>query len=522
MQTIVIDFETKKITDSKIEAIQGDNTLKKVKFLLKSNFLAYDLSNKEITLTMKKNSDNKGQLLTLNIINVATGEAELVIDKKFTKQKGVYQLQLSITNKEGFEENSIIFEAEIFTNLKTEVSEEIVESIAFKELQENIENAKIENQNLKNSITEAKRFIENLDSSQNLPQMREEITELQNELKENKTINYTGNSVICNNSLPGRTTGLKLYGKTLQNLFSNSIIAQGNNTLPHKFIANGTSQKIWYYPNCVKPSTTYYVISKISKFTANNNLSFTGWLNTQQQVVRTKEDGLGIVVKECTTKSIEQGFNNNWNIELWQENTEGEVILDWLMIIEKSNLDGLNINSLNYFEGIKSVSEAESNKISILSCNNTDKKAINYKEYLKEIQLQQPLMGLENVQDTIEETEKGVEYTKNVGKRAYETGDENLPNVMTDKVNTYYVLDEPVKTILQGVTETDINTYDTVTYVSSSNSIPAVLDFSIPSNLGGIIRQNSDSINDIYNIIDTIILPAIQKNMVSNLLNKLK
>ena len=39
-----------------------------------------------------------------------------------------------------------------------------------------------------------------------------------------------------------------------------------------------------------------------------------------------------------------------------------------------------------------------------------------YKEYKKEIQLQQPFVGLESVQDTIEETSKGVEYTQNIGK----------------------------------------------------------------------------------------------------------
>lgn len=64
-----------------------------------------------------------------------------------------------------------------------------------------------QNTELKKSLDETKKYIANLDESQNLPKMRNEITDLQNEMKNNTNINYKG-TLTNSNLLP--TTGNKI------------------------------------------------------------------------------------------------------------------------------------------------------------------------------------------------------------------------------------------------------------------------------------------------------------------------
>lgn len=162
MNNIVIDFGTRQIINGKIEAIQGDNTTKKVKILLKENSLPYNLEGKSVMLTMKKNSSNnyvnKGDFLKLGIINAINGEIELPIDKNFTKEKGGYQLQLSVLNEGEFEENSILFEAVIYTNLKEEVSGTLVESVIFKEIKQTLQTVK----DIAKNEKERQEYVENI------------------------------------------------------------------------------------------------------------------------------------------------------------------------------------------------------------------------------------------------------------------------------------------------------------------------------------------------------------------------
>ncbi|MGU8479126.1 hypothetical protein ACV3QH_18065, partial [Clostridium perfringens] len=68
---------------------------------------------------------------------------------------------------------------------------------------------------LEKSITKAKEFIEGLDGSQNIPQLRLEVTELQNGLKSNQALEYQGSSISADNTLEGRTEGMKIKGKTM-------------------------------------------------------------------------------------------------------------------------------------------------------------------------------------------------------------------------------------------------------------------------------------------------------------------
>ncbi|WP_175582906.1 BppU family phage baseplate upper protein, partial [Clostridium perfringens] len=72
-------------------------------------------------------------------------------------------------------------------------------------LNEKIPEAATKKSELESSIVEAKKFIDGLDGSQNIPGIRMELTELQNGLKSNQNLSYEGISINAENTLEGRT-----------------------------------------------------------------------------------------------------------------------------------------------------------------------------------------------------------------------------------------------------------------------------------------------------------------------------
>ncbi|HII4428001.1 TPA: BppU family phage baseplate upper protein [Clostridium perfringens] len=116
----------------------------------------------------------------------------------------------------------------------TELSNNIQQGLPLNsELVKNVESAKTANNeliatnndakakktDLDNSLEEAKKYISGLDGSQNIPQLRLDVTELQNGLKSNQALAYQGSSISANDTLEGRTEGMRIGGRTLVNLW---------------------------------------------------------------------------------------------------------------------------------------------------------------------------------------------------------------------------------------------------------------------------------------------------------------
>ncbi|MDU7067838.1 MAG: hypothetical protein E6343_07675, partial [Clostridium perfringens] len=122
---------------------------------------------------------------------------------------------------------------ETLTNLNTEaieLADVLSNGLSLNsELVRNVEEAKVANNNLEASNQEAvskntelqaslkktKEFIEGLDGSQNIPQIRLDVTELQNGLKSNQSLSYEGSSISANDTLEGRTEGMRIKGRTI-------------------------------------------------------------------------------------------------------------------------------------------------------------------------------------------------------------------------------------------------------------------------------------------------------------------
>lgn len=246
-----------------------------------------------------------------------------------------------------------------------ELSNNIQQALPFNsELVRNTESAKVANTNLaatnqeattKNtelqaSLEKTKEFINGLDGSQNIPQIRMDVTELQNGLKGNQALSYEGSSISANDTLEGRTEGMRIGGRTLVNLVSNTPAKNAGNVQIEKLLKSemfkvGTT----YTVNIPNRNNKPIIIVVKTKDGVTKNINLRGSENTFTV------EGEYPIVYRLTLHNL-----NGWDVNNDLTNADKSVIVE-----------GNNIIIDNYFEEIKSFGEAEQEgdkyKISILS-----------------------------------------------------------------------------------------------------------------------------------------------------------
>ncbi|WP_283677338.1 BppU family phage baseplate upper protein [Clostridium perfringens] len=245
----------------------------------------------------------------------------------------------------------------------TELSNNINQALPLNsELIKNVESAKVANTNLaatnqeavsKNtelqaSLEKTKEFIDGLDGSQNIPGIRMELTELQNGLKSNQALEYSGDFITANNTLEGRSEGMIIKGRTLVNLVSNNPAKNAGNVQIEKLLKSemfkvGTT----YTVNIPNRNNKQIIIVVKTKDGVTKNINLSSTTNTF-----TVEEDYPIVFR------LTLHTTNGWDVNNDLTNADKSVIVE-----------GNNIIIDNYFEGLKSFGEQEGNKISILSRN---------------------------------------------------------------------------------------------------------------------------------------------------------
>ena len=104
---------------------------------------------------------------------------------------------------------------------------------------------------------------------------------------------------------------------------------------------------------------------------------------------------------------------------------------------------------------------------------------------LQDLGFDEGLRGINSISDEINYIRKVA--IKRIGKREYRDGDLLLDNVITNKVNTYYVLDEQIETPLDESIALKI--YNEKTYVNFENSIKGTSSFKVPVNTNKLIND---------------------------------
>lgn len=378
-----------------ITATENDNNSDIYKIIITEDGRRFDLTGKTVQMAYAISYTDKGDILNLNVTNPTQGEITLEITNELTRKDGDYTCQLLILGENEYRRHSkYYFNLSIRENLFNKISGEIIESPNIGILQELVKkaeflNIQLENNNnvagglnnnlseninladplnsslgekipeatvkkteLEKSITKAKEFIDGLDGSQNIPQLRLEVTELQNGLKSNQALAYRGSSISAENTLEGRTEGVMIKGRTLQNVVQkriNLIPNLGSNTLK---VDNDVTT---YYSDIIEPNTEYYIIK--NKKTDRIICAMTGTLEGETpienlpvtDIVQDKVYKIRTTSKKILVCYIKTTLDESCKI----------------CIVKASS------NYTNYFEGIKSFGEAEQEgdkyKISILS-----------------------------------------------------------------------------------------------------------------------------------------------------------
>lgn len=408
MSEIGLNINVDSYNNEGIKTIKGNNNAEIYKLYILKNKRRLSLIGKTVKLGYVMAGTTKGDIIeNLNITNAEQGEITFPITNRISKKDGVYSCQLAIYGADEFLEYTATFgltvEANIFTKIAGEIEnskdltyiERILEEAKTvsgdlktnipvatnlnSSLESNISNARninttladttekskvaatdaIEKKSqLEKSITKAKEFIDGLDGSQDIPQLRLDVTELQNGLKSNQALSYEGSSISANDTLEGRTEGMKIGGRTLVNLVKYRLNNQkvGNPSLSATLCTN----------EMFKTNTTYTIIYTINSIESGNGkttLNFSGGMSAPDIILNSSN--LVGTHKQTFTLSTMPSVTHR-NVSLYHLDRGTVKLFSDVLIIE-GEVDFVP----NYFKGLKSFGEAEQEvdkyKITILS-----------------------------------------------------------------------------------------------------------------------------------------------------------
>ena len=158
-------------------------------------------------------------------------------------------------------------------------------------------------------------------------------------------------SVTVNNVIPYAYKSAILKGQTLVNYFDFSEWGEQERIT---LVADGTSKRISLgKSSSIKANTKYLTIIPIYENTINHNFSVGGWDYYKNQPIITINDGTGIIKKIATTHETTDRFQKGAYMELWRENTSGQITFGKPMMIEYQ--EGMENWDIPFFEGMTSV-----------------------------------------------------------------------------------------------------------------------------------------------------------------------
>lgn len=216
-----------------------------------------------------------------------------------------------------------------------------------------IEDTKAEVDNIKKDYEGLKKVV--IDENIGI-KLQNDVTELQNGLKSNQSLAYKGSSIAAENTLEGRTEGMRIGGRTLINLF----------TISRNYIAEQNKQCVCENDNKdIYTNKQYSLINLISKNVAVNiyKKNPSGYLRTINIP--------GNSIKTLTLNENEYVYSNNgiYDGSEWNGTQEDLKLLKQSLLVLEG--DWTNKPIPQYFEGLKSLGESEQEgdkyKISILS-----------------------------------------------------------------------------------------------------------------------------------------------------------
>ena len=103
--------------------------------------------------------------------------------------------------------------------------------------------------------------------------------------------------------------------------------------------------------------------------------------------------------------------------------------------------------------------------------------------------------------------------------------EEFLKRIEQHPLEVYYQLSTPVTEIVESI-DIDLDTFQDITYVNIENSLQGTLDFKVPSNIGSSLQNLAKEVNNIWDVINNLLVPGIldvnKKVALATIKNNLK
>ena len=84
----------------------------------------------------------------------------------------------------------------------------------------------------------------------------------------------------------------------------------------------------------------------------------------------------------------------------------------------------------------------------------------------------------------------------------------------------------PTIEIVENCVDIDLDTFQDKTYFNILNSLPGTLDFKVPSNIGSVVQNMAKEVNNIWDVINNLLVPGIldvnKKVALATIKNNLK
>lgn len=74
-----------------------------------------------------------------------------------------------------------------------------------------------------------------------------------------------------------------------------------------------------------------------------------------------------------------------------------------------------------------------------------------------------------------------------------------------------YQLATPTVEVVENCVDIDLDTFIEKTYFNILNSLPGTLDFKVPSNIGSVVQNMAKEVNNIWDVINNLLVPSIVK-----------
>ena len=295
-------------------------------------------------------------------------------------------------------------------------------------------------------------------------QIKKDINEVNGKieaLKSTQSLEYKGESIICNNTLASRTSDMLIKGKTYINLGTGKLESAGEKEGKISILSNN---------NKSADDIDYKEYKKEISLPIDGDLKCLP--NDVADTIEQRNDGVYLVqrVDKVVLNGSEAWTKSSWSMtntfkfdfeiglvaKLFDLNATNQILCDTFKVVSRNSLDNVANREFESICPSNSRSRTLSITISKTKLNNTNTTSA-FKQWLS-----------------------------------------NNP------VTVCYELATPVETKLD-INNLDLEVYKDTTYVTTENAIQPTLKFKVPSNIGGVIQSNSQNINKLYKLSDEVI-----------------